>query len=153
MYEGLVLATLAVLVILLIQPAEKQESPLIIIKPGLYHATLAPQLGRVEQLIEQIAAQFHALADIASLQFKMCDADGQYLLAAGFRQGMLYIQAIQYKTDKDCETLRKFTDDVLVNIPFTESNQGIVAMRVAVQAAAMRLKIDCLPITYERDAC
>lgn len=149
MYEGLILATLVLLVILAIRPVVKYDNPLVIHKPGLYHATLGPQLGRVQYFIEQVAEQFPAMGDITSLQFKMRDAAGQYLLAAGLRAGILYFQAIPYKVDGDCETLRRFSDEVLVNIPLAESQdiQGIASMRAAVEAAAKRLQIECLSIS------
>lgn len=154
MYEGFVLITLVVLVVLAIRPAVKYDSPLVIHKPGLYHATLAPRLGRVQYLIEQVAEQFSATGDIATRQFKMHDAAGKYLLAAGFRAGVLYFQAIPYSVDNDCEILRKFSDEVLVNIPLAKSQdmQGIASMRSAVEQAAKRLQIDCLSITNKRHA-
>jgi len=152
-YEAFILVTLAGLVILAIRPGVKQGRPLIIHKAGLYHATLAPQLGRVQDLIGQIAGKFTATGDIASLQFKLHDSGGQYLLAAGFRGGMLYFQALPCKADSDCETLHKFSDEVLINIPLVESQQGGIAMRAAVEAAAMQLHIECQPLTNEGDAC
>ena len=152
MYEGFVLVTLVVLVVLAIRPVVKQDSPLIIHKPGLYHATLAPQLAHVQDLIEQIAEQFCAAGDIDTLQFKLSDQHGQYLLAAGFRAGMLYFQAIPYQSDTDCATLRKFSDAVLVNIPLVAAQQENLSIRTVVEAAAMRLNIHCRFITIVREA-
>lgn len=152
MYEGLVLVALAAFVILAIRPVVNQDSPFVIHKPGIYHATLAPQLARVQDLIERITGHFSAAGDIASLQFKMDDSGRQYLLAAGFRAGMLYFQAIPYKDNSDYATLRQFSNEVLINIPLGVVESDRAALRAAVEIAAMRLRIECLSIKDERDA-
>lgn len=149
MYEGVLLAALVVLVILAIRPAVKYDNPLVIHQPGVYHATLSPQLDRAQKLIEQIAIRFSSVGDIATQYFKMHDAGGHYWLAVGFRASVLYFQAIlPAANDDDGNALRKFSDEVMMQIPLARSQdvRGSEYLCSAVEVAASQLQIACLKL-------
>ncbi|MCX7193190.1 MAG: hypothetical protein NTY60_06180 [Proteobacteria bacterium] len=147
MYEGFFLVALVVLVVLAMRPKVKYDNPVIIHKPGLYHATLAPQLDRAQDLIERISNQFSAAGDVDTQYFTIHDVSGQYLLAAGFRAGTLYFQAILPALhDNNCKTLRLFSAQVMLQVPLGASRevQDALGLRAAVEAAADQLQIACL---------
>lgn len=155
MYEGFFLVVLTALVILFMRPGKKvrYDNPVVIHKPGLYHATLAPKLDRAQTYIESIASQFFGAGlpagDIATQCFEVRDADGQYLLAAGFRAGTLYFQAIMPSAaGSHYKTLHQFADQVMVHIPLSPSldTRAGESLRTAVEVAANRLEIECLSL-------
>jgi hypothetical protein len=147
MYEGILLVALVTLVVLAIRPGK--TNPVVIHKPGLYHATLAPQLVRVQNLIEQIVGRFSAsgLGDVATQYFDVRDDAGQYLLAVGLRGGIVYFQAIlPSASDEDGQALREFSGQVMVDVPLAVSpgRQGMAYLRAVVETAATALQITCL---------
>lgn len=145
MYEGILLVALVTLVVLAIRP--RKINPVVIHKPGLYHATLAPQLVRAKNLIEKIASGLIAEGDIATQYYELHDVSGRYLLAVGLRGGILYFQAIlPSASDEDCQALREFSGQVMVDIPLVSSpdQQGMAHLRAAVETAATVLQITCL---------
>jgi len=154
MFEAFFLAALVILVVLAIRPGKTAvfDNPVVIHRPGQYHATLAPQLDRAQNFIEHIARQFtesglHA-GDIATQYFEV-HAGGQYLLAVGFRSGMLYFQAIMPLSsgaDSHYKTLHQFSGQVMVHLPLTTplGEQDAVILRAAVESAARQLQISCL---------
>lgn len=148
MYEGIFLAALVVLVVWAIRPGKtvQYDSPIVIHKPALYHATLAPQLLRVQNLIEQIASHFSFEYDIATQYFKVRDQEGDYLFAAGYRAGVLYFQALPASDNEEVSTLRRFSEAVMVHIPLVESQSagGLARLRTTVTQQANRLQITCL---------
>ena len=153
MYEGFFLAVLVTLVILAIRPGNKviYDNPVVIHKPGVYHATLSPKLDRSKNFIEQIASLFlesgMQAGDIATQYFEVRDPAGQYLLAVGFRGGILYFQAIlPSATGSHYNALRQFSDQVMVHIPLVVFEDTLAGeqLRTAVEAAAKRLAIMCL---------
>lgn len=158
MYEGFFLIVLLALVILFIRPGKKvrYDNPVVIHKPGFYHATLAPKLDRAQTYIESIASQFFGAGlqagDIATQYFKVSDAAEQYLLAAGFRADTLYFQAIMLSAaDSHYKTLHQFADQVMVHIPLAESADTRVTeqLRTAVEVAARNLQITCQSLNSE----
>lgn len=154
MFEAFFLAALVILVVLAIRPRKTVifDNPVVIHLPGQYHATLAPQLDRAQNFIEHIARQFsdsglHA-GDIATQYFEV-NAGGQYLLAVGFRAGMLYFQAIMpvlNGADSHYKTLHQFSEQVMVHLPLTTliSEQDAENLHTAVESAATQLQISCL---------
>lgn len=152
MYEGFFLVVLTALVILFIRPGKKviYDNPVVIDKDGLYHATLAPQLIRAQPFIETVASQFLGTGlpqgDIVTQYFQVTDAQGSYLLAAGFRSGILYFQIIQLSSDQTGEqAIRLFSDRVMVNIPLEilADTQGAGRLNEALVAAANRSNLSC----------
>ncbi len=155
MYEGFFLIVLVVLVVLAIRPGKtvKYDYPVVIHKPGFYHATIAPELTRAQPFIEAVASQFFGAGlqagDIPTQCFEVRDADGQYLLAAGSRAGTLYFQAIApLAADSHYKTLHQFADQVMVHIPLSPSldTRSGENFRTAVEVAANRLEIVCLSL-------
>ncbi|MFA6969774.1 MAG: hypothetical protein WC208_00090 [Gallionella sp.] len=153
MYEGFFLAVLVTLVILAIRPGNKviYDNPVVIYKPGVYHATLAPSLDRSKNFIEQITSLFleagWQAGDIATQYFEVRDVAGNYLLAVGFRGGILYFQAIlPSAADSHYNVLHQFSDQVMVHIPLVVFEDTLAGeqLRTAVEAAAKRLAIMCL---------
>ncbi len=103
----------------------------MVIHEPAYHATLDPALKRVQMLIENI--EFSSSGDIQTCYFQMRDAQGDYGLAAGFRYGRLYFQAVK---TSDQDALREFSEQVMADIPFKPSacsDDGLIA---AVKLAA-----------------
>lgn len=155
MYEGFFLVVLTALVILFMRPGKKviYDNPVVVHKPRLYHATLAPQLTRAQLFIEAVASRFFGAGlpqgDIATQYFQVSDAEGCYLLAAGFRAGTLYFQAIESSiTGRHYQAINQFSDAVLENIPIVTSADTCVAeqLRAAVEVAARNLQISCLSL-------
>ena len=105
MIETLTLISLCVLYLIYFRPGKTPplDNPLIIERPGHYHATLAPQLNLAQPFIEDIAKQLgsgHAVQPDDSIQvFEVYDAQvtaygGKfYLLTISQRAGLLYFQA------------------------------------------------------------
>lgn len=152
MYEGILLVALVVAVLLAIRPTVKHDHPLVIIKPGLYHATLAPQLERAQSLLDRIAAAFFAGSDIPSQFFSVDDPAGRYLLAAGCRSGLLYFQVIMPAgSGSPYQALHRFSSAVMVNIPLAASADVCSGqeLRTAVEAAAAQLQMACTIVQDE----
>lgn len=150
MYEGFFLIALVILVVLAIRPGK--INPVVIHKPGCYHATLAPQLVRAKNLIEQIASGLIAEGDIATQYYELHDVSGRYLLAVGLRGGIVYFQAIlPSASDEDDQALREFSGQVMADIPLASSpdKQGMAYLRAAVEAVASQLKIVCKNLNPE----
>lgn len=139
MYEGIILIVLVVLVVLAIRPAR----PIVRCEAGRYHATLAPQLGRVIRLVELICAEFSGENELATQYFEMQDEVGKFLMAVGYRGGLLYFQAILPPGDENYQTIRLFSDQVMVNIPLVSSQQDAAPLLQVVEAAAARQNISC----------
>ncbi|MDO9054495.1 MAG: hypothetical protein Q7U37_11285 [Gallionella sp.] len=154
MYEALLLAILIALVILLIRKPVLLDSPLIIQRPGQYHLTLAPQLAHTRNFLELIAGKFGETAphegDIATQYFEVREtpASGAYLLAVGFRAGVLYFQAINPQpllkdADSHYETARSFSEQVMAQLAPVAGNRDAGSLRAAVEVAAQQLNIVC----------
>ncbi len=105
MIETLTIVTLSFLFLIFFRPGKTPplSNPLVILRPGQYHMTLAPQLNLAQPFIEAVAKQIgennSARSDSTTLCFEVQDkevaAHGQelYLLAITQRNGMLYFQA------------------------------------------------------------
>jgi len=160
MYELFLLALLITIVALSIRSGKPVvlDNPLIIQRPGEYHITLAPQLGRAQTFIEQIAGQFVLLhppqGEIPTQYFEVHDrnenggAGGLYLLAAAYRGGMLYFQAINplpllRDADSHLKQVREFSNAVLALHPLDHpAGEGeAMKLRSAVETAAQKLKV------------
>lgn len=159
MYEAFFLAALAALVILALRRKSIAilDNPVVIHRPGLYYATLAPQLVLSQNFIKHIARNFFEsesdAGDIATQHYEV-SAERQYLLAVGLRAGMLYFQAIMPSlnaADSSYLALHQFSEQVLVHHPLTASadTQGIERLRLAVDQAAKQLKITCQSLNPE----
>ena len=156
MYEALLLAILIALVILLIRKPVRLDSPLIIQRPGQYHLTLAPQLAHTRNFLELIAGKFGESTthegDIATQYFEVREAAvpgaAHYLLAVGFRAGVLYFQAINPQpllkdADSHYETVRSFSEQVMMQLAPMRGEREAGSLRAAVGAAAQELNIAC----------
>ena len=152
MYEALLLAVLVVLVILAIRKPVLLDSPLIIQRSGQYHLTLAPQLVHAKNFIELIAGKFAGSAlhegDVATQYFEVRESEDYYLLAVGFRAGILYFQAVNPQpllkdADSHYETVRSFSEQVMVQLaPLAENRDAAGSLRAAVEMAARQLNIE-----------
>lgn len=123
------------------------ESPLVIDRPGLY-ITLAPQLGRTQAFIENIARQCGAAGsptgDVPT-QFFEVRAERGYLLAASWRAGVWYFQGILPDgADRQLQHVRAFSEAVLANRPLAEpvDVQYAQRLRQAVEQVAQASGID-----------
>lgn len=138
MYEGLLLVALVVVVLLAIRPTK--INPVVVHKPG-FHATLAPGLVRTQSFVERISGEALSGGDIATQYFEGEDSVGKFLLAVGFRGGILYFQAIlPTQGDANDQAIRRFSELVMVNIPLSSSQQDAVRLREVVERAAVQLK-------------
>lgn len=160
MVELLLLAILITVIVLSLRGGKSAvlDNPLVIRRPGQYHITLAPQLARAQSFIEQIAAQF-ALAspprgDLPTRYFEVHERDrsghggGVYLLAAAYRGGLLYFQAIDplpllRDADSHLKQLREFSDAVLALQPLGHVAGEAEAdkLRSAVETAAQQFEV------------
>lgn len=160
MGESLLLITIITLVVLTIRRGKPVilDNPLIIHRPGKYHITLAPQLNRAQNFIEQIVKQLTEntpnQADSASQFFAVHDekvcAPGEklYLLAVAARGGILYFQAINpqpliYDSDSHLKTVMAFSSAVLAQQSAGSNTdaQREMVLHDAVQAAAQMMQI------------
>lgn len=160
MVELFLLTLLVALIVLSIRRGKpvSLDNPIIIQRPGQYHITLAPQLDRAQTFIEQIAARF-ALSrppqgELPSQFFEIRDPgvlarDGScYLLAAAYRGGLLYFQAIDPQpmlrdADSHLKQIREFSGAVLALHPLGHPAGGDEAakLRNAVETAAQKMNI------------
>jgi len=135
-----------------------QEKPLIIKSPGRYHVTLAPQLDLAQTFIEQIgdlfAQLFQPQGDLPNMYFEVHDpglpARGEqfYLLAAAYRSGLLYFQAINAQpllrdSDSYLKQIREYSEAVLALHPLNHPAGVDEAekLRCTVELAARQLNI------------
>lgn len=160
MVELFLLTLLVALIVLSIRRGKhvSMDNPIIIQRPGQYHITLAPQLDRAQTFIEQIAARFSLSrspqGELPSLFFEVRDPgvlarEGScYLLAAAYRGGLLYFQAIDPQpvlrdADSHLKQIREFSGAVLALHPLEHPAGGGEAekLRNAVETAAQQMKI------------
>lgn len=160
MVELFLLTLLVTLIVLIIRcgKPERLDNPIIIQCPGQYHITLAPQLDRAQTFIEQIAARFAlphpTQGELPSQFFEVRDPgalarEGScYLLAAAYRGGLLYFQAIDPQpllrdADSHLKQIREFSGAVLALHPLEHPAGGDEAekLRNAVETAAQQMNI------------
>ncbi len=163
MGESLLTLTLLTLIYLTIRRGKPVilDNPVIIHRSGQYHITLAPQLNRAQDFIENIAKQFSLATskEFSTQYFEVRDpkvfAKGEdfYLLAVALRGGMLYFQAINpqpllYDADSHLKTVREFSDKVMALHPLAglSDEQSIKNLESAIESAAQPLKIDVKPL-------
>lgn len=160
MFEAFFLAALVFVVVLALRGKKSVilENPVIIHKVGLYHATLSPQLGAVQGLLEQIASQYAAIAlkplDLAAQYFVVRDrnviAEGAYLLAVGLRSGVLYFQAITDVSPAErYAAIQRFSEQVMVLHPQPDLPDEETASRLhaLVDAAAQNFNVAVFVVT------
>jgi hypothetical protein len=149
MFELFFLAGLVALVVWLIRGKSTVvfDEPVIVQEPGLYHATIAPQFAKSQQLIAEIAQMFRQTdcSDIATQCFDLHDAGLHYLMAVTRRAGDLYFQVIGHTTE-GVQGLRSFSEQVLLHHPLTLPLSEPADLIDAVHAVARSLKIDCLSL-------
>lgn len=157
--ELIILAVVAAVVVMGMRYGKTAvlDTPIIIHQSG-YHITLAPQLGCAQAFIADIAKQFlethQPQGDIPALYFEVRDpnvpvrGENCYLLAAAFRGGMLYFQAIIPQpllrdADSHLKTLREFSGAVLAQLPVVQAVDGCGTKKLAdtIQLAAQQMKI------------
>lgn len=133
------------------------DTPVIISRPGKYHITLAPQLNRAQNFIEQVATQLANLQPPITASHsvffsvhdtRVCTTGAQcYLLAVSARGGLWYFQAILpqpllHDRDSHYKTVSEFTAVVLHDLPEGEvCDADIAIIGGAVMAAAEWVKI------------
>jgi hypothetical protein len=149
MFELFFLAGLVALVVWSIRGKKTVvfDEPVIFQESGLYHATIAPQFTKSQHLIAEIAQQFRQTdrADIATQCFDLHDVGLHYLMAVTRRAGVLYFQVIRHEAE-GIQSLRSFSEQVLLHHPLTLPLSDPVDLIDAVHAAARSLKIDCLSL-------
>lgn len=136
MLELAILAVLVSAVVLAIRfnrPA-LPENPVIVQQCGRYHITLAPQLDFALEFLETLAKRLDEACqsdgDISTRYFQVHYDDsakqsgGFYLLAVAYRKGIYFLQAIAplpllHDTDSHLNSLRLFSDTVLLHYPLT----------------------------------
>lgn len=162
MAELFLIGMIVTLVILTIRSGRPVilETPVIIHRVGKYHITLAPQLNRAQNFIEQIAVELARLklSDSDTQIFAVYDeeicptGEKMYLLAVTLRGGIAYFQAIMPKAvlldgDSHYQTMRNFSTAVLHDIPV-----AAVAARAhdlierALNVAAQRAHLRVMPM-------
>jgi len=169
MGESLLLLTIITLIVITIRRARPVilENPVIIQRPGQYHITLAPQLNRAQNFIEQIAKQYiqsqSPERDLPTQYFEVRDpkvfSKGQssYLLAIAMRGGILYFQAVnpkprQHDADSNFKTLHDYSESVLQHHPFSgpadEHGAGKLHTIVDTNAAQLMIAVNVLASHY-----
>jgi hypothetical protein len=167
MGESLLTLTLLTLIYLTIRRGKPVilDNPVIIQRLGQYHITLAPQLNRAQNFVEQIIKQYALITaqqgEFATQYFEVSDskvfAQGEtfYLLAVALREGVLYFQAINpqplvHDADSHLKTVRAFSDKVMALHPLAETSdeQSVKSLQTAIEKVASQLKIE---VTVMRD--
>jgi hypothetical protein len=160
MGESLLLLTIITLIVITIRRARPVilENPVIIQRPGQYHITLAPQLNRAQNFVEQIAKQYMqshpSERDLPTQYFEVRDpkvfskGHNCYLLAIALRGGVLYFQAVnpkekQHDSDGHYKTLHEFSESVLQHHPFSgpADEHGAGKLHATVDTIAAQLMI------------
>jgi hypothetical protein len=132
--ELFILIVLAAIVIVAIRGGKKNDldMPLIVHVPEQYHITLAPQVQYAQGFLEQIAKhllQLHAMPGECPAQyFIVHETQGDYLLAAVLRGGMVYFQAINPQKlwrdgDSHLKSIREFSQAVMAGHPLPQAAQ------------------------------
>jgi hypothetical protein len=155
MIETLTLITLCMLYLIYVRPGKTPplNNPLIIERPGKYHALLAPNLNLAQPLVEAIALRLlesssdagNSTTQFFEVQDSHVTAHGNvvYLLAITKRDGMLYFQATAPADKSDhLKTISEFSQKDLAKLPPAGEpndtvNQEIVS--AAQQVASTRL--------------
>jgi len=164
--ELFLLVLLIGLIVLVIRGGKHEvlDNPLVIQSPGQYHITLAPNLDGAQPFIEQIVGKFAQShppqGELPSQFFEVRNPDvlaqegNLYLLAAAYRGGLLYFQAINPQPllrddDSHLKQVREFSEAVLALHPLAHPAGGEEAekLRSAVEMAARQLKISVKPLT------
>ena len=130
MIETLTLITLCMLYLIYVRPGKTPplNNPLIIERPGKYHALLAPNLTLAQPLVEAIAQRLlespsetgNSSTQFFEVQDTHVTAHGHtaYLLAITKRNGMLYFQAAAPVDNSDhLQTISEFSSKVLEKHP------------------------------------
>lgn len=128
MIELVLLIAIVAAVVLALRKRGGADAPVILQRPGLYHITLAPQLGSVRGFIEslgqRLAEDCRPAGDVPTRYFRVTRAgdDEFFLMAVAFRKGICFIQAIVPRplvTDAagHLAALREFSETVLLHYP------------------------------------
>lgn len=160
MGESLLLLTIVTLVILTIRRGKPVilDNPVIIERAGQYHITLAPQLNRaqnfIEQIVKQCAPSITRQSGITTQFFEVTDpkvfAQGKnfYLLAITVRGGVLYFQAINpqpllHDADSHLKTVREFSEAVMARHPLMglSDEHAVKVLKDTTEAIANQLQI------------
>lgn len=160
MGESLLLLTIVTLVILTIRRGKPVilDNPVTIERAGQYHITLAPQLNRaqnfIEQIVKQCAPSITQQSEITTQYFEVADpkvfAQGKksYLLAITVRGGVLYFQAINpqslhHDADSHLKTVREFSEAVMARHPLIglSDEHAVKVLNDATESIANQLQI------------
>jgi hypothetical protein len=130
MIETLTLITLCMLYLIYVRPGKTPplNNPLVIERPGKYHALLAPNLNLAQTFVESIAQSLlesssdagNSTTQIFEVQDTHVTAHGHaaYLLAITKRNGMLYFQVTAPVNNSDhLQTISEFSQKELEKHP------------------------------------
>jgi hypothetical protein len=139
MIETLTLITLCMLYLFYVRPGKTPplNNPLVIERPGKYHALLAPNLNLAQPLVEAIAQRLmespiyagNSTTQFFEVQDSHVTAHGHasYLLAITKRNGMLYFQAAAPVDNIDhLQTISEVSRKELEKHPFTGEPDDMV---------------------------
>ena len=155
MIETITLIALSLVLMSILRPGKTPplDRPLIIVRPGQYHMTLAPKLNLSQPFIEAVAEltgkpgsdnQFSS-TQYFEVKDKQVTSHGyeRYLLAITIRNGLLYFQtnAPNGKQNEDREIISGFADSVLAEFPATgELDTGLNEKIVAATRKAAEIR-------------
>ena len=150
MIETLTIITLFLLYIFYFRPGKTPplNNPLVIERPGKYHALLAPNLNLAQPLVEAIAQRLlessgdagNSASQFFEVQDTHVTAHGHaaYLLAITKRNGMLYFQATAPAGNSDhLQTISEFSSKVLEKFPPAAEPDDTVGQEIV--SAAQRV--------------
>ena len=139
MIETLTLITLCMLYLIYVRPGKTPplNNPLVIERPGKYHALLAPNLNLAQPLVEAIAQHLQESpsggGNSATQFFEVQDShvtahgNAAYLLAITKQNGMLYFQATAPVGNSDhLKTISEFSQKVLEKLPLADEPDDMV---------------------------
>lgn len=154
MIETLTIITLCLLYLVFFRPGKTPplSNPLVIERPGKYHATLAPQLNLAQPFVEALAKHLlersqrsgNSSTQIFEVRDKQADSHGHdvYLLAITQRAGMLYFQATAPGSDDDrLKSINEMSHKAMSDVPLAgelDDNIGQEIVTAAKEVATTR---------------
>ena len=143
MIETITIITLCVLYLVFFRPGKTPplNNPLVIDRPGKYHATLAPHINLAQPFVEAIAQNLlengKRAGNCDTQYFDVTDkhvkAHGKenYLLAISQRDGLLVFQAAAPAADiSHLQTITEFATEILEKFPATGESDSAIADQI-----------------------
>jgi hypothetical protein len=153
MIETLTVITITVLLLIFFRPGKTEPlaSPLVINRPGQFHAVLAPMLNLAQPMLEDISrhlgAQDRQTGNTETRYFKVIDKEvkyhgkNYYLLAITLRDGELYFQATApQENSNEFDTIGEFSEAMLSRHPSdsAHSDAAETALGNAIETATSK---------------